>query len=173
MTCLLDSDAFPVRADWEMTLSAAMGRFSRKFSAPVRAENYDAFPHISFIYATTNNFLSLKKSLLDTRGAGPNLHSGRRRDVAASLPRNQCLCLLKSNTYSPHLMFHCIYGDLIYHAAAASRKQVTSNWKIIASHKLWDAVAPRLAAMPPPFHEPTPEFINRLLGEERFCGAFP
>jgi len=158
--CILDSDAFPVRKDWQATLDAAIPSKGKTFASPVRVENYDFFPHVSFIYGKSADVLRLREHLRYGRGQGvakPSI-----MDVGASLPMRNCLALLKSNSWSPHFRWHSVYADMVYHMGAGSRRMKGGR----RGTAVWSQLVP---GAPVAFsHEPNPEFINRLVGEERF-----
>ena len=158
--CLMDSDAFPVRADWQDTLDTAIAEGGKTYAAPIRVENYDLFPHVSFVYAKSSEFAKMK--MMFVRGNGMGLFTKRIQEVGAGLDLWQCLPLLKSNIWSPHFRWHIVYSDIIYHKGAGSRKvrkfkRGSAVWK-----RLMPSVPLTIAG------DPTPKFINSLVGEERF-----
>jgi hypothetical protein len=168
--CILDSDAFPIRADWQDTLDSGLRRFNKEFAAPVRTENFDLFPHISCLYARPDfPFGQFLRS-----GWGQTL-GGSRRDVAAHLPIRRCFPLLKSNVWTPHPQWHTVYGDLIYHRGAGTRDAKQKNAKVPRRQgaALWQHLMPD-ADVNCRQDAPTPEFVNRLVGQVRFgTNGFP
>jgi len=158
---ILDSDAFPVRRRWAAEVLALLATKGKQFAAPVRVENSDLFPHVSFL-AFLPEALPEISSLLNP-AHGPGLWKSW-WDTGARLPLAKCLPLLRSNVFSPSPVLHSIYGDIAYHRGAGSRGFNMRGWK-----HYWRDVAPRL-------HDPqcqavaiTPAWINRLLGERRFA----
>ena len=155
-----DSDAFPVRAEWSGDLVRLLKTSHSGFAAPVRVENLDCFPHISFVAFLPNAMEAVLSQF--KYGIGKKLLRGRKSDVAAGLPPGQCLPLLKSNVWSPHATMHTIYSDMVYHRGRGSR---TSGQR---GDKYWSRVARRLTGRGYDSQPITVEWINRLLGECRF-----
>lgn len=116
---LLDSDAWPVRP-WFKILTGLIG--DRLYSAPMRVENYDDFPHPSAFFAKRE---ALK--IIDFGFAVRyNLLGIKISDVCSSMPQGEkenklWVPLIKTNVWSPHPLFAAIYGDLFYHHGAGSR----------------------------------------------------
>lgn len=163
---LLDSDCWPVRVNWHDLLFAKLRHY--KFTAPMRVENLDLFPHpsavffhksylphIDFGYATVENLLGEKCS-----------------DLGAALSRSDCYPLLKTNYISPHPVFASIYGDCFYHHCAGSRgigvRCADYYRHIISQHqqrKIYNRATSQLRRQPR-------LFINRLRGiGSRMCNV--
>ncbi|MGA2035709.1 MAG: hypothetical protein ABSG68_25960 [Thermoguttaceae bacterium] len=160
---ILDSDAFPVRKGWDRDIARLLKKTRCQFAAPVRAENLDAFPHISFL-AFLPAALGLVAAHLRRDRRGLTLFRRQsRRDTAASLPMRQCFPLIKSNVYSPHPTMHSIYGDMAYHAAATGHggrmRSLRRYWPLVTDLARFE----QFETVPA-----SPAWINRLLGEPRF-----
>ncbi len=118
---LLDSDCWPVRADWVSIINRLLDT-TYMCAAPVRAENFDIFPHpcafymaASFLEYANFNFSKIKNLLgleiADVGTAMPVVVAGR--PIWYPLP--------KTNYIAPHPVYASIYGDLFYHHCAGSR----------------------------------------------------
>jgi len=120
---LLDSDAWPVRP-WFEILDSLLARFDNVYAAPMRAENYDDFPHPSAVlmarnvvewadFGGSNKYYNLLGQSVNDVGCG--MDQGKRSG-------RLWLPLMKTNMWSPHPLFASIYGDLFYHHGAGSRE---------------------------------------------------
>jgi hypothetical protein len=164
--CVLDSDAFPVRRGWQGVLDRALPFWNKRFAAPIRIENGDLFPHISFVYAPIlwggwGKYLRMGRGGRLDYGRPPRTNATNRPDTGAALPMNQCLYLLRSNSWNPNPVFHSIYGDVVYHCGAGSR----SGRPVGLAY--WDQFLARNTDACR-HQKPTPTWINRLVGEDRF-----
>ena len=117
---LLDSDAWPIRS-WFKILTDIIS--DRLYSAVMRVENYDDFPHPSAFF--------VKREALNVLDFGFNLNyynllGLKVSDVCSAMPQGEgedklWVPLIKTNVWSPHPMFAAVYGDLFYHHGAGSR----------------------------------------------------
>lgn len=162
LVVLCDSDAFPVRRDWPETILRCLRDNRRDFAAPVRAENCDCFPHVSFLaFPSRQTPLILRYARV---APGRTMFGTQRVDTGGGLPLDRCFPLLRSNRSNPHPWVHAIYGDMAYHRCRGSlpgfRGQAWDYWH-------------QLVPVPAPADPQTPEdmvsLINDLLGERRFA----
>jgi hypothetical protein len=118
---LLDSDCWPIRPDWQRILNDLL-RPGFLYAAPLRAENFDNFPHPCAFY--------MAREFIDNINFGfqraANLLGYEVSDVGAAMPqqlhnRQVWFPLLKTNYVCPHPLYASVYGDLFYHHCAGSR----------------------------------------------------
>jgi hypothetical protein len=162
LAVLADSDAFPVRAGWANDLWQLMRQNGRLFAAPIRVEFCHLFPHVCFLACTSD---VTPRRLIDELGysQGATIFADRQHhDVVAGVSMRDTFPLLKSNRWSPSPLLHTIYGDIVYHRGGGSYQRP------LAQTKYWRAVAPALHDEACSAQAPTPAWINRLLGEQRF-----
>ena len=124
----IDSDAFPI-AKWEASCLAELK--SHKLLAVQRLENLgDPQPHPCFCVTTVGFWREIGgtwssgHSWFNTRGekvtdVGGNLGKHLERSGQPWRP------LLRSNTYNPHPLWFGVYGNMIYHHGAGSRKRLS------------------------------------------------
>lgn len=117
---LLDSDCWPVRADWVDVLTKLMGD-SYSYAAPLRVENFDTFPHPSAFFMRVEFLDRVDFSFKRVE----NLLGVSVSDVGAAMSQRQerqiWYPLIKTNYLSPHPLYASVYGDLFYHHCAGSR----------------------------------------------------
>jgi hypothetical protein len=165
---IADSDAFPVRQDWQKVLDTSIAKHKKLFAAPVRTENHDFFPHISFLYFPMSSFDAVAPHLQRGRGriisGRPGFPDDHRVDVAAGLPLASCFPLLWTVSDRKWPLLHVVYGDIAYHRGGGSRSRraipfMTANgyWKSILG-------SPAYSAKPI-----TKQEMNSLLSEQRFA----
>lgn len=166
---LLDSDAWPVRP-WVNILIGMMG--DRLYSAPMRVENYDDFPHPSAFF--------MKREMLDLvkfegRRDYFNLLGDQVSDVGVSMPQDIdgtriWIPLVKTNIWSPHPMFAAVYGDLFYHHGGGSRKPgIRLAGTGIYDHILQRSDHKKIYNRVTQLLKKDPDlFINRLRGKDGF-----
>jgi len=120
---ILDSDCFPIRANWFNVLTQQMGTLRKRFAAPVRVENLDLFPHPSAFFMTSDSVRDPRLNF-DLGHAAPNLIGDPVTDVgsgmAGLLP--DLLPLLRTNVRNLHPVGAAIYHHLFYHHGAGSRE---------------------------------------------------
>lgn len=117
---VLDSDCWPIRRDWCDILLKLLG-YDYLYAAPIRAENFDKFPHPSAVF--------MKREFLEFADFDfkktTNLLGIEVSDVGMAMPiqlhKQVWYPLLKTNYLSPHPLYFSIYGDLFYHHCAGSR----------------------------------------------------
>jgi hypothetical protein len=118
---LLDSDCWPIRADWQTTLQKMMGH-QYHCAAPMRTENFDNFPHPCAFF--------MRREFLERADFGfnraANILGIDVSDVGAAMPtrtdrRQIWHPLLKTNFIAHHPVYASVYGDLFYHHCAGSR----------------------------------------------------
>lgn len=162
LVVLCDSDAFPVGRDWPETILRCLRDNHRMFAAPVRAENGDCFPHISFCAFPAGNAPFIRQRVQVAKGN--TMFGTSRVDTGGGLPLSRCFPLLRSNRSNPHPWVHAIYGDLAYHRCRGSlpgfRGQAWDYWH-------------QLVPIPEPSAPQTPAemvlLINTLVGSQRFA----
>lgn len=117
---VLDSDAWPVRDDWVEIADNIIG--DRFYTAVMRTENYDDFPHPSACF--------IRRSFVDYIDFGfkarSNLYGQTISDVGTAMPQSvdgvmAWVPLLRTNKWNPHPVCFGVYGDLFYHHGAGSR----------------------------------------------------
>ena len=162
---LMDSDAFPVKKYWTEILTEQIKNFDKKYAAPIRMENGDTFPHVSFLFFNKKYIDVLMPRLCDIDKTGFNFLGNNRLDVGTNLPKDTVFPLLKSNKYSPNPCFHTIYYDMVYHCGCGSRSinmEFLDYWKTIRPKDFNFEVDSKFIST---INE---HFINRLLQCERF-----
>jgi len=122
----LDNDSFPVREDWLATLvdacraGAAVSGVYRDEMAPEIAP----FVHVSGLCARTSELLELGVSF--GRHASPehehNQDVGQRITFEFAQRGREIAPLRRSNAVNYHFLLGGLYGDVIYHHGAGSRK---------------------------------------------------
>lgn len=152
---LLDSDAFPVKQGWEDIVKQNIAKHKKEYSAPVRTENLDVFPHVCFLFMPRSSVRELLETVV--RGGGSKTLLGNiHYDIGTELPIDRCFPLIRSNIGAVSPLYHSVYFDVAYHKAAASRGSGMgaegAYWPSDKSRDLW----------------PDANLINRLVGEERF-----
>ena len=118
---ILDSDCFPVWEGWHDVLLEQMQKFGKRFAAPVRAENLDAFPHPSAFFATAEG---IRHPGLDfARHESVNLLGDKVVEVGGAMQamNEHFLPLVRTNTLNVHPVAAGIYHHLFYHHGAGSR----------------------------------------------------
>ena len=160
---ICDSDAFPVRRGWVDDMLGWLRTGEKAFCAPIRTENLDLFPHVSFLAFTQRSSRHVFPCLRYGHGRRVTLHP--QGDVGAGLPLKRCFPLLKSNVWSPSATWHTIYSDVVYHRGSGSRVQH------MRGNKYWEQVAPARVGREHERVTLDAAWINKLLGEERFTNA--
>jgi hypothetical protein len=112
---LLDSDCWPIRKGWEDLLAGKLG--DNHFTAPIRTENLDLFPHPCAVFLPKDHLYDLDFG----SERNVNLLGEYVNDVGGALHLEHCFPLLKTNYISPHPVYASIYGDVFYHHCAGSR----------------------------------------------------
>jgi len=111
---ILDSDAFPIKNEWDKILLKKIEPFG--MACVIRFENLDTFPHPCVFFTdrksvdNVNPRMSEQKNLLGRKFKEFNL------DI-----KQPFFPLLKTNTYSPHPIISTIYYNLFYHHGFGSR----------------------------------------------------
>lgn len=119
---VLDSDCFPVRADWQPVLTGLMRRHGKTFAAPVRYENLEDYPHPCALYIDAGA-LDDPRLVFDEAAGARNLAGLAVRDVGAGLASlsDDLLPLVRSNVVNRHPVAAALYNHLFYHHGAGSR----------------------------------------------------
>lgn len=132
--CTLDSDSFPIAADWPEQLLAAM-QPSHRLAAVFRAENQDSdLPHPCGIFMETGLFTQLNFDFFPDAGLRNSSEfkhyirqTGQRTDTGTGLgfalwqANEPWLKLYRSNKTDLHYLMAGIYGDVFFHLGASSR----------------------------------------------------
>lgn len=163
---LLDSDAWPVRS-WFKVLHGLMSQ--KTFSAPMRIETYNDFPHPCAFF--------MKREVIDSVNFEGtldycNLLGMEVNDIGAAMADRlpEWLPLIRTNVWSPHPLFGAVYGDLFYHHGAGSRGPGIRLSKLgvydhilreIDHRKIYDTITGYL-------REDSDRFIDRLRGKDGF-----
>lgn len=118
----LDSDCFPVHADWFDVLLKQMKRFDKHFAAPIRYENLDRFPHPCAFFCDSEAIKD-ERINFELGFSGQNILNETVRDVGnAMLPLlPEILPLIRTNRVNHHPIAAGIYHHLFYHHGAGSR----------------------------------------------------
>lgn len=130
---ILDSDCFPVTANWDGILCEQMAHWGREMAAPVRMENLDVFPHPCAVLLSREGLLN--PALTFDPGAGsPNLLGETILDPGVAMvdARPSFFPLLRTNRVNLHPVAGAIYHHLFYHHGAGSRSfsfRVTEVYK--------------------------------------------
>jgi len=147
---ILDSDAFPIRKEWQQHLESAMTHLVEycEIACPIRCELLELRLHASILYARSEAlpYLEFKNGYFNGR------HTPRRclltawNDRGIFLPHYETtrrifvLPLLKSNQYTDGLLTGSIYYDLFYHHGAGSRRRQTrarAYWMPTSDMEYW------------------------------------
>lgn len=117
---LLDSDAFPFRADWFAVCKRMMEMKNRIASSAVRFENFDVFPHPCVFLASKEFFDS--DASFDPKTT-TNLLGKEVSDVGTGLVRfmHKIIPLIRTNKVNYHPLLGAVYGHMFYHHGAGSR----------------------------------------------------
>lgn len=124
----LDSDAHPLRADWLQTLVTALEE-GAALAGVWRDELQtviDPYLHPSCL-ATTVDFVEehrLRFDLLPTRKNGQQSDTMSHFTRAAQAAGRRVVPLKRSNANNFHRLMGGVYGDLIYHHGAGSRRKI-------------------------------------------------
>jgi hypothetical protein len=110
---VLDSDAFPIKANWQSILEDRLNRFNKRYAAAVRTENFDVFPHPCIVYSINAKDLSFG------REPTPTIQGGTVRDIRC-LSQNY-LALIRTNAVSLHPLLASVYANVFYHHGCGSR----------------------------------------------------
>lgn len=110
---LLDSDAFPIKNNWQHDLKKHMS--DREIAAVVRYENLDTFAHPSVFYVKKSRARNLKFEILPNK----NLIGFEYADTAAKVEK--FFPLIRSNRLNHHPILCGVYWDRFYHHGAGSR----------------------------------------------------
>jgi len=140
----LDSDAFPIRKNWEALLSRKMGG-SKEIAVMVRPELCEFRWHVAVLYTTRIglNNLEFKFSKMSYLAEMGKDFLGRvENDVhinyqAANL-RDKVFPLMRTNQYNVHFVVCGIYYDMFYHHAFGSergQKQTRPGKHRLTPHK--------------------------------------
>lgn len=120
---LLDSDCWPIRNGWDILLAKQFVSIDSllvppyKFTAPVRTENLDVFPHPSAVFFPKTSLPNLDFGF----ALSIDLLGKSNSDVGSAMGMESCYPLMKTNYISPHPVYASIYGDCFYHHCAGSR----------------------------------------------------
>lgn len=115
-SCLIiDSDAFPIRKNWDTHIKVMMESNSCFAACPIRFENLDTFFHPCIIFfdkkaKDLDVSIELKSNLLENQFKEVVVNTG-----CKTFP------LLKTNFLSFHPIAACIYFDMFYHHGFGSR----------------------------------------------------
>lgn len=117
---LLDSDAFPFRADWFPICKRMLEMKNRIAAAAVRFENFDVFPHPCVFLASKGFFDS--GASFDPKST-TNLLGKEVSDVGTGLVpfMNKIVPLIRTNKVNYHPLLGAVYGHMFYHHGAGSR----------------------------------------------------
>jgi hypothetical protein len=130
---ILDSDAFPIRANWLETLLNWLAPRpqipERWFAAPARLENLDTFPHPCAFFIRGEFFRGNPGWFNFEPGQTRNLIGATFADTGAAIRTekdglNIWQPLTRTNTVNLHPILGAVYGDLFYHHGCGSRKLV-------------------------------------------------
>lgn len=118
----LDSDCFPVHPEWFQVLTTQMQKFDKHFSAPIRVENLDKFPHPCAFFCDAIGLFDSRINF-DIGHPGSNMLGETVQDVGnAMLPLlSDLLPLIRTNMVNYHPVAAGIYHHLFYHHGAGSR----------------------------------------------------
>lgn len=163
---LMDSDAFPVDANWQARLVEAMTRVGRRatgseyghaIAAVVRTENLDTFAHPCVFFAK-----SRVKGLSFSRYRQKNLAGKKIYEVSSNV--DGFYPLTRTNHVNYDHMMYGIYWRAFYHHGAGSRKPKMRYQKLmideVPSPKKEVRIYNRLISNPE-------GFIGNLAGEKR------
>ena len=131
----LDSDSFPIAHDWPMILLREMGGNVR-FAAVLRTENGDShLPHPCGYFLKREFYLDCQPSLFpdDSEIKSESFQSfitqtGQRIDTGIGYgyvlwkSGERWLQLHRSNVSNAHFLMAGVYGDVIFHLGASSRR---------------------------------------------------
>lgn len=131
----LDSDSFPIARDWPSILLREMGDNVR-FAAVLRTENGDSYlPHPCGYFMKRDFYVEHQPKLFpsDSEMKSPSFQSfikktGQRVDTGIGYgfalwkTHEKWLQLHRSNASDAHFLMAGIYGDLIFHLGASSRR---------------------------------------------------
>jgi hypothetical protein len=168
---LLDSDAFPVKRKWSRILADCLQKHQKQFAAPIRTENLDRFPHVSFLFfpqplAARIMGLAMRKHSVTESFLGQPV-----RDLGSALPSGDVFPLLRSNVFSPNPLRHSVYYDLAYHQSTGSRwsgMRGDGYWGVIARPRRTASKRDAARMKTTMLHSDPAGFINRLVGCDRF-----
>lgn len=131
----IDSDSFPVLADWPKALLQRMGRM--RLAAVLRSENHDThLPHPcglfmdrSFLMEHAPRMFPPKSEFLSDASLREFLkETGQRTDTGIGYgyvlwkSKEAWLPLIRSNRRNCHSLMAGIYGDVFFHLGASSRR---------------------------------------------------
>ena len=129
----LDSDAFPIRDDWQSILLNKMEHHT--VAMPVRTEDLETRPHASILFA--------KDDILDSLDfkvgvSGKDLIGNIESDILAGKfqrERDEIFTLIRSNKFNIHPALCGIYYDCFYHHCCGSGRAYN-----LRSRDYWDVV---------------------------------
>lgn len=131
----LDSDSFPIARDWPTILLREMGENAR-FAAVLRTENGDShLPHPCGYFLKREFYLERQPSLFPDDSeiqsesfrsfitqTGQRIDTGIGYGYALWKSGERWLQLHRSNVSNTHFLMAGMYGDLIFHLGASSRR---------------------------------------------------
>ena len=130
---ILDSDAFPIRDNWQSILLNKMEHHS--VAMPVRTEDLETRPHASILFA--------KDDILDDLNfkvgvSGNDLIGNVETDILAGRfqsRRDDVFTLIRSNQFNIHPVLFGIYYDCFYHHGCGSGRPYN-----LRSIDYWDVI---------------------------------
>ena len=130
---ILDSDAFPVRNDWQSILLNKMEHHS--VAMPIRTEDLETRPHASILFAKDDvlDDLNFKVGV-----SGKDLIGNIETDILAGRfqsNRDDVFTLIRSNQYNIHPVLFGIYYDCFYHHGCGSGRACN-----LRSMDYWDTI---------------------------------
>ena len=155
----MDSDAFPIRTDWQSVLDKKMEDRSAAFL--IRSEELETRAHASVLY--------LKESALDNSSftiglSGLDLIGCEEYDVFSSYfeeHREEVFSLVRSNQLNIHPVLCGVYYDCFYHhgCGSADFPNLRSNdyWDVVCKAETINSYTERLMSNPE-------EFVGKLAG---------
>ena len=127
----LDSDAFPIRNDWQSVLSSKMTQHD--IAIPLRTENLETRLHSSILYAKREALNGLEFKISQV---GNDLIGYPEADVLVNPYQNKCgnvFTLVRSNKNNIHPVLCGVYYDCFYHHCCGSGRMYN-----LRSRDYWD-----------------------------------
>jgi RimJ/RimL family protein N-acetyltransferase len=112
----LDSDAFPIRENWDLEQAKLLKNYGKKMSMAIRYENLEQRLHSSVLFITGKNLDILS---FDVSNKGLNLFGNTERDIRPVRFDKELLSitfpLIRSNRVNYHPLWCGVYFDSFYH----------------------------------------------------------
>ena len=118
---ILDSDCFPIQQGWQSMLLNTISKNGYQVAAPIRAENFDLFPHPCAMFITNKGMKTLKMIPSNQHYYNTNLLGIERQEPTCN---HLAFPLLRSNQVNIHPVGAAIYYNMFYHHGAGSRQPI-------------------------------------------------